>query len=402
MPSLKVPFMNRFRLLAVCVANFGNALNDGAAGALIPYMEDYYGIGYGVVSLIFIGQALGFVFAAVVLDSLRAKLGRAKLSSLSQGIMAVAFIPHMIGAPFAVIVVAFFFVGFGLAVNVAMGNIFCGELQNSTFVLGILHSSYGLGGTVGPLIATAFVTVAHSPWARYYILTCGISVISVGLSLWSFWGFEKEQNFDVQAQEASTRENFFLAMIKALKLRMVVLTSIFIFAYQGAEVSISGWVTSFLISARGGDPASVGYVSAGFWAGITLGRLLLSAPAQRVGEKKVVYGFIFGAVTFQLLVWLVPNIIGNAVAVSIVGVLLGPIYPCAVSVSIRGMSQKDALSGMATISACGSLGGALAPFTTGLLAEAVGTFVLHPIVIGLYVVMLICWYNIPTVAKRTE
>lgn len=39
MPSVWDPYMNRFRLLAVCLANFGNALSDSAAGALIPYME---------------------------------------------------------------------------------------------------------------------------------------------------------------------------------------------------------------------------------------------------------------------------------------------------------------------------------------------------------------------------
>lgn len=38
-PSVWDPYMNRFRLLAVCLANFGNALSDGAAGAIIPYME---------------------------------------------------------------------------------------------------------------------------------------------------------------------------------------------------------------------------------------------------------------------------------------------------------------------------------------------------------------------------
>lgn len=37
--SVWEPSMNRFRLLAVCLANLGNALSDGAAGALIPYME---------------------------------------------------------------------------------------------------------------------------------------------------------------------------------------------------------------------------------------------------------------------------------------------------------------------------------------------------------------------------
>lgn len=38
-PSVWEPHMNRFRLLSVCLSNFGNALSDSAAGALIPYME---------------------------------------------------------------------------------------------------------------------------------------------------------------------------------------------------------------------------------------------------------------------------------------------------------------------------------------------------------------------------
>ncbi|PHH72592.1 hypothetical protein CDD83_4919 [Cordyceps sp. RAO-2017] len=82
--------------------------------------------------------------------------------------------------------------------------------------------------------------------------------------------------------------------------------------------------------------------------------------------------------------------------------LLGPVYPCAAAVFLRGMARRDALSGMGAISACGSLGGALAPFVTGLLAQAVGTWVLHPIVIALLAVMMLCWYGIPSPAKRTE
>lgn len=39
MPTWREPFMNRFRLLAVCIANLVNGLNDSAAGALIPYLE---------------------------------------------------------------------------------------------------------------------------------------------------------------------------------------------------------------------------------------------------------------------------------------------------------------------------------------------------------------------------
>lgn len=39
LPSVWDPFMNRFRLAAICCASLVNGLNDSAAGALIPYME---------------------------------------------------------------------------------------------------------------------------------------------------------------------------------------------------------------------------------------------------------------------------------------------------------------------------------------------------------------------------
>ncbi|EFY97396.1 MFS transporter [Metarhizium robertsii] len=396
------PSMNRFRLLSLCLCSLGDGLSDSAAGALIPYMETYYKIGYGVVSLIFVGQALGFVAAAVVLDTMRARLGRARLLAVSQACMALGYVPLVATGPFVLVILAFFLVGFGLAINVAVGNTFCGALQNGTLVLGLLHGTYGIGGISGPLVATALVAVAGAIWSRYYIVTLGVVLLSLAMALWSFWSFEKEQSPAARAREAQPDGTFLLGMMSALKLRVVLLGAIFIFAYQGAEVSISGWVISFLINVRDGDPSSVGYVSSGFWAGITAGRFFLSGPAQRIGEKRFVYGLVVGAIAFQILVWLVPNIVGNAVAVSIVGLLLGPVYPCSAAVFMRAMSHRDALSGMGTISACGSLGGAVAPFFTGMLAQAVGTYVLHPIVIGLFVVMLLCWYAMPVDEKRSD
>ncbi|GKU14517.1 unnamed protein product [Fusarium langsethiae] len=403
LPTFWNPFMNRFRALFGCLAQLGNALSDGAAGALIPYMEKYYGIGYGTVSLIFVGQAIGFIAAAVFLDVLRAKLGRAKLLGLGQALVTLAYIPVICGAPFGVVVVSFFFIGFSISVNVAIGNLFFGGLRNGTFMLGVLHGTYGIGGTIGPLIATALVTAANTVWNRYYIITCALGAVTFVLGTWAFWTYEKEMSPTARQRETfQAGESMMNSMFLTMKLRIVFLGSLFIFAYQGAEVSISGWVISFLIEDRDGDPSSVGYVTAGFWAGITIGRFLLSAPAQRIGEKKLVYLLTVGALAFELLVWFVPNIVGNAIAVSIVGLFLGPIYPCAAAVFLRGMSRRESLSGIGTISACGSAGGAVAPFITGLLAQAVGTFVLHPIAIFLFVVMLVCWYFLPTEDKRTE
>ncbi|UPK93817.1 hypothetical protein LCI18_004752 [Fusarium solani-melongenae] len=401
-PSVWDPPINKFRLAAVCLSGLLNGFSDAGAGAVIPYMQAYYDIGYAVVSLVFVGQALGFMFAAVFLDSLRTKFGRANVLAIGNISLILGYVPVAVAAPYPLIPITFFLVGFGAAINMALANIFCGGLRNGTFILGLLHGCYGIGGTVSPLIATALVVAADTPWNRFYLLPLGISICTLVSSVWVFWHYEQELDPGAREREMAKTESILASLVSTLRMRIVLLGAIFIFAYQGAEVSISGWVISFLIDVRDGDPAKVGYVTAGFWAGITTGRFLLSGPAQRWGEKGFVYGFTAVALAFQLLVWFIPNVVGNAIAVAIVGLMLGPIYPCAAAVFMRSMTKRESLRGMVTISAFGSLGGAVAPFFTGLLAQVAGTFVLHPIVIFLLVAMLACWYGIPMISKREE
>ncbi len=375
----------------------------------------HYNIGYAVVSLIFVTNAIGFISAAFIVDAIRARLGRAKTLIIAQSLMTCGYIPIVCTPPWPVVIVCFFFLGCGMAINLAMGNVFAANLHNGTKMLGAMHGSYGLGGTIGPLIATAMVTQGNLLWSRYYLLPLSITLVNLALAAWSFWHYEAEAGLSLLTpleRIASGARNLVIEpkvhikeqltnMLRCLKTKTVILGALFIFAYQGAEVSISGWVISFLIATRHGNPASVGYVTAGFWAGITLGRFLLSHPAHKIGEKVFVYGMVVGAAVFELLVWLVPNIIGNAVAVAIVGLLLGPVYPCATVIFSRAIGRKDQVSSLSAISAFGSSGGAVSPFTVGILAQAVGTFVLHPICIGLFAVMLVCWFILPTPKKRS-
>jgi hypothetical protein len=58
-PSFSHPSMNRWRVLSACGEYFANGLNDSSPGALIPYIEKWYNIGYAVVSTIWIANAAG-------------------------------------------------------------------------------------------------------------------------------------------------------------------------------------------------------------------------------------------------------------------------------------------------------------------------------------------------------
>lgn len=409
--SFTRPRMNLWRFLAGCLISFANGLNDGAAGALIPSIEEHYHIRYAVVSLIFVTQALGFIVAAPFTHAIEHRLGRARTYILAEACISLAYVVIICQPPFPAVVAAFLPVGFGIAVNLALNNVFCANLADSTVALGGVHGSYGIGGTIGPLIATAIVS-RGARWSIFYSLPLFVTSTSILFGGWTFWSYEKdlsarmlgivEQGATHGAANNVNEPTKAQVLKSALKNKTTLLGALFIFAYQGAEVSISGWVISFLINYRGGNPSQVGNVTAGFFGGITLGRFLLAQPARKIGEKVAVVGLVIGVIVCQLLVWLVPNIIGDAVAVSIVGLLIGPVYPCAMTVFSRLLPRAIQMSSLSFTSAMGSSGGAVAPFFTGLLAQKLGTVVLHPIVIALFIVMEITWGLLPKLVKRTE
>ncbi|KAJ5352603.1 hypothetical protein N7452_001577 [Penicillium brevicompactum] len=403
------PRKTRWRLFSACLMLFGNGMNDSAPGALIPYMEKHYDINYSLVSMIFVGNALGFIAAAPFTYLIEQKLGRAKSYTFSMFWMAVSYIVIICQPPFPVVVVCFFLLGFAVALNLALNNTWSANLANSTTALGLICGSYGIGGTVAPLFATAMESNGIR-WSLFYTIPTTVSVINLVLATWAFSNFEQdilaepqrvlEPDGEIFTEEDLTSRQQLLK--KAIQNRTTLLGALFIFAYQGAEVSISGWVVSFLISYRDGDPARVGYVSSGFWAGITAGRFLLVQPASKIGEKITVQGMIIGSVIFQLMTWLIPNVIAEAVTVAVLGVMLGAVYPCATAVFIKLLPRQLHISSMSIVSALGSSGGAVWPLLTGILSQQVGTMVLHPICLGLYGFMTASWLLLPKISKRSE
>ena len=304
----------------------------------------------------------------------------------------------------------YYFLGLGYALNLALHNVFCANMANSTMVLGAGHGSYGIGGLVAPIIATAMVSHGIL-WSRFFLTTIGIRLAILFFTGWANEGYEDEATSKFSTslhrlasqQRVEQHEPSGAQLLKqVLKNRVTLLGASFIFAYQGAEVSISGWIISFLIKARHGDPAKVGYVTSGFFGGIALGRLTLTYFASRVGIRRYVFFLIAGVICLQLLTWLVPSIIGDAVAVSLEGLLLGPVYPCCASLFAQLLPSRMQVSSIGFIASAGSSGGAIAPFLTGLLAQLVGPVVVNPICIGLFIVMIGCWALLPTVERREE
>ena len=83
--------------------------------------------------------------------------------------------------------------------------------------------------------------------------------------------------------------------------------------------------------------------------------------------------------SLEIVIWLVPSLVGGAIAVSFIGMLLGPMYPLVVN-HARHVLPPWLLSGsIGWIAGFGQAGSAFLPFITGALASKVGIKVLQPL-----------------------
>ncbi|KAK0643878.1 major facilitator superfamily domain-containing protein [Cercophora newfieldiana] len=384
---------DRLQLLAVCLLSFSTALSDTAPSSLRPSIEKHYNASHGLTSLLFVANTIGFIIAAVFVDDATHYLGRGRTYLLCQLLVALGHATLACDPPLSAFVLAFFPIGFGASFNLALGNVFCGSL--GIWALGAMHGAYGIGAAINPLLVEL---TAQASWSQYYVLTLGLVLVSGTLAAYTFWNYEEE----VELAEAEARSGGKIdgeqarvdlqGMLSAVSTRVVLMGAPFVLAYRVAEVSISGWGFS-------SPPPVTPSINTGsvFWAGITAGRFLL-CTSQRVDARRIVYAAVVVAAAFELFTWLGPNVVSNVTSAAVVGLLLGPVYPCAAAIFVSRMREHERIGGIGVISAFGSAGGAAAPFTTGL----VGPIMLHPIVIGLSGVMVSCWYGLPRKPKRME
>lgn len=437
------PLGNLWRIVSVCIWLASGGFSDAAPGALLPHIEKYYDISYSIVSLIWISNAIGFIVVASVSHKLQPWLGRSKSIPVGCIFSLIMYAIVLSGGPYPLVVVGFFFGGIGLAIVLAQANIFLSKLDKQSKYLAFFHGSYGIGATVSPLIATVMVN-SGAKWHYFYLILLGMMLINTinvfllfrnaeqDLSPWD----EDEEHDPLMNDHSSiqtgqrevvdssdedenaiglqdlgphltTRENDHRPMnnelVLALKHPLTWLISFWVFFYQGGEVSIGGWIVTYLLDYRGAD-SNYGYVASGFWGGLTLGRLILTRTLHKyLGARRSITVASALAITFVALTWAVPNNNLSSVFVSLLGVLIGPNYPLMITAVTQGMIPKKIQLVVLTIATSfGLSGGAVVPFVVGLLLQRFQSYIVLPVFIAVYSAMLLIWISLPNVERRRE
>jgi len=104
----------------------------------------------------------------------------------------------------------------------------------------------------------------------------------------------------------------------------------------------------------------------------------------------------------ELIFWLVPQFYVSAVAVSLQGYFLGPLFPAAIVVATGLLPRHLHVSAIGFAAAFGGGGAAVLPFVVGAIAEAKGVETLQPIVLAFLAVLFLLWVSLPRLHKKSE
>ncbi|KAL2697544.1 hypothetical protein AAEP93_011448 [Penicillium crustosum] len=376
--------------------------NDSAYGPLIPYLESYYNLSYTIVSLVFLSPLLGYATAAIVNERAHCAIGRRGVAFVSSLCHLIAYILNCVHPPYPVLVVSFIFAGLGNGLADSAWNAWIGNLHDANQLLGLLHGSYGVGAVISPLIASLLVADAGLPWYYFYYIMIGGATIEIFVCVACFWD-STGTSFQLakKQQPGDTSEKAGLRRVLSTMpfARVTWICSIFLLGYVGVEVALGGWVVTFMKKVRHAAPFASSMTSTGFWLGITLGRVILGFVTPLIGEKIAISIYISLDIAFCLILYLVPNFYAGAVAVSLQGFFLGPLFPAVVIVTTKLLPKHLHVSAIGFAAAFGGGGAAVLPFIVGVLAQAKGVEVLMPFIIALSGAMLLLWNCLPRVPR---
>ncbi|KAF1972704.1 MFS general substrate transporter [Bimuria novae-zelandiae CBS 107.79] len=395
------------KILAVGFLFLFAGLNDGSLGALTPYILRTNNVGTEMVALIYAATFLGWLLAAATNSHFSHYFQLGTILTIGASLQLAANLLRFWSPPFGLYVVTFFFQAAGMGYQDSHGNTFVASIKGAHRWLGFIHAMYALGCLIAPFVATAMAARVGDRWHLFYLFLVGIGCINILAMLVTFrdslkirhhmYPSETDQEGSNSRSKSASRD-----MVLTLKSPPIYLLSMFYFFMLGTGITAGGWIVEYLVSARNGRLPEVGYVPAGFWGGIFLGRVLLAEPTHRFGERRMSMGYCCMILTFHLIFWLVPNLVSSAVSISLLGFFYGPLFATGMSIASKTFEKRIQATAIGLIFVLAQAGGALFPSLTGVIASQVGVKVMQPILVGLIVAMGISWALIPKVQKRDD
>jgi fucose permease len=141
------------------------------------------------------------------------------------------------------------------------------------------------------------------------------------------------------------------------------------FLYTGLEASAGQWAYSLLTEARRIPPLVAGTWVAGYWASLTVGRLVCGAAAHRFTASALLRAAMVSALFATALVWADRGPASTLAGLVCLGFSLAPIFPMLIASTPARLGAEHAAHAIGFQVSAACLGAAAVPGLAGLIAR---------------------------------
>jgi fucose permease len=251
--------------------------------------------------------------------------------------------------------------------------------------MGIVHTGFGIGSTLGPLFVTFLLAVGVS-W-RIAFGTLAVAELILALAFMA----------TVRAIESNPGETRRRPSLGNNGTVLVLSLAVFFF-YAGVAAGTGAWAFSLLTEGREISTGVAGVAVAAYWGGITVARVALGVVGNRMNPNRVLSISGFGTVASLLLLWAAPTPWLGIVGLVASGLAHGSVFPLEMLLTPRRFGAPFTPWAVGYEIAAANVGIAVLSGTIGLLVGRWGISIVAP---ALVIIAMMFWAAVETLRVQS-
>jgi fucose permease len=264
----------------------------------------------------------------------------------------------------------------------------------SARVVNWLHACWGFGATTGPVLMTAVLARGLSWRAGYQVVGVMLALLSLvflfTLRLWTIASEAAGPGEGARDPTEPAPESARMASAgEALRQPVVWAQLPLFFLYCGIESTAGQLVYTLLTESRGMAPAPAGLATGGYWAALTVGRVVFGQVAASVSRRAVLRIGLGLAPLGAALIWANAGAAASVAGAALLGFALAPVFPTLISVTPQRVGAAFAAQAVGFQVAAGNAGIAALPGAVGVLARRTGLEVVGAFLVCATIVLLV-------------
>ena len=348
-----------------------------ALGVAWAQMQRSFEVTLESLGLVMVALLLGRVLVSVYSGYLASRMGVGNYLLAGCLLMLAGFAGVALAPGLSTLIVLHTLLGVGVTVlntgiNIHAASNYSGGRMN------LLHTGYGLGSALSPLVVTLVVFHLDLDWRWSYV---AFFIPQLGLTLLLA---RTRESWTLNGKPASGEP--VQPLRSSLRLAPAWFGMLLFFLHGGMQHGTGALGNSLMIDGRGIAPEQAGLWISVFWAGLTFGRVLTGVLVERIGNNRFMRVSmlltVVGTALFQ-------SNLGESLTfagIALMGLTLAPVLPLLLADTPRrvGAAHSPNIVGLQIGSS--GIGIAILPALMAVVADRVG---LETIGVGLLLIALL-------------